>query len=136
MRTERAKSRNRRGSVLLHVLVTGVLVALISATLLRMSFFRYAMAGRGALVLQEKRDDQAALAAVLGTWNNANKVCGGAPAGWGGCTNPGVCSCTCTRPGAVGPPVIDAVTVTAAATGPVSNPCVVTIKSLDLSPLP
>ena len=48
---------SRRGSVLLHVLVTGVMIALISATLLRMTMFRYQMAGRGAHTLIEKRDD-------------------------------------------------------------------------------
>jgi hypothetical protein len=127
---------NRRGSVLLHVLVTSVLVAVISATLLRMALFRYQMAGRGASVLQEKRDDQAALASVIGTWNAANKVCSGAPAGWTGCTNPGTCACTCTRPAAVGPPVIDKVVVTASNTGPAASPCVVSIASVDLSPPP
>jgi hypothetical protein len=119
---------NRRGSILLHVMVTGALMALIAASLLRMSMLRYQMGGRGAKILQEKRDDQSALAAVIAVWNNnatPNATCSAAPAGWGGCTSaavpPNNCNCTCTRP--------DGVSVVAALNGGV---CQLTIRSNDI----
>jgi hypothetical protein len=106
------------------VLVTGALMALIAATLLRMSMLRYQMGGRGAAVLQEKRDDQGAMANVISAWNNVNSVCGANPptfgAGCGG--NPGVCSCTCTQ-------AVTGVTVTAAV---VSGVCRLTLTSPSL----
>ena len=88
--------RTERGSVLLHVMVTGVLIALIAGSLLRMSLLRYSMGGRGAKVLQEKRDDQGALAGLLAVWNNANKNCPAAlPAGYVYTFNAGAGSCNC-----------------------------------------
>lgn len=92
--------RGTRGSVLLHVMVTGALVALIAALLLRMSMLRYTMAARGAKALQEKRYDQAALASILSAWNSVNITCANnvpnytcAPAAG---STPGSCGCTCT----------------------------------------
>ena len=46
---------NQRGSVLLQVMVTSVLVALIAASLLRMSMLRYQVTSRSAKALQGKR---------------------------------------------------------------------------------
>ena len=92
--------RSRRGSVLLHVLVTGVLVALIAATLLRMSVLRYTIASRGGKALAEKRYDQAGFHAILTIWNAVNTVCANnvpnyncAPAS---VTPPGTCNCDCS----------------------------------------
>lgn len=101
MRIEAPKNLGRRGSILLHVMVTGALMALIAATLLRMSMLRYQMGGRGANMLQEKRDDSGAMAAVIGAWNSANSVCGANPFNFGGgcAANPGTCSCSCTQNG-------------------------------------
>jgi hypothetical protein len=103
--------RGRRGSVLLHVLVTGVLVALISATLLRMSMLRYTISHRGAAAIVEKRYDQAGFNSVLTNWNIANTVCANnvpnytcSPAS---VTPPGTCGCTCT-PGLANFPTITA----------------------------
>jgi hypothetical protein len=128
-------------------MVTGVLLALISATILRMSMLRYQMGGRGAKVLQEKRDDQAALAAVIATWNqNAtpNAVCSGSPgAGW--TVNvagvPGTCNCQYTRNFVAGPPptysvIVNAIHCTgvnAPVTGCTANGiCLVSIASTDI----
>lgn len=130
MRTKTARGARRRGSVLLHVMVTGVLLAIISATIMRMALFRYQMAGRGANGLQEKRDDQAALASVLAVWNNNNAVCSGAPAGWtvNIPTAAGTCGCKYTRNAVVGPPAVNSVTVTTSG----GVPCQVNIGSTDL----
>jgi hypothetical protein len=87
----------RRGSILLHVMVTGALLALIAATLLRMSMLRYQMGGRGASVLAEKRDDQGALANVLAAWNANNAVCSAVPTGYScGALSAGTCNCSCS----------------------------------------
>jgi hypothetical protein len=104
-------------------MVTGALMAIIAATLLRMSMLRYQMGGRGAKILAEKRDDQGALANVLATWNAANAVCGGAPPGWAGCNNPGNCNCVCSSGGAA------PVTVTASLVG---GSCQLNLTSTDL----
>ncbi len=101
----------RRGSVLLHVLVTGVLVALIAATLMRMSMLRYTISHRGGAAIVEKRYDQAGFNSIMTNWNLANTVCANnvpnytcAPASGG---PPGTCGCTCT-PGLANFPTVTA----------------------------
>lgn len=117
----------RRGSVLLHVLVTGALVALIAATLMRMSMLRYTIASRGGKQLQERRYDQAALNSIISNWNTVNTVCANnvpnyncAPASG---APPGTCGCTCT------PTLANFPTVT---TGNVGGNCQLNIQSTDL----
>lgn len=123
----RCVAAGRRGSVLLHVLVTGVLVALIAATLLRMSVLRYTLASRGGKALAEKRYDQAGFHAILTNWNQANTVCANnvpnyscAPAS---ASPPGTCSCTCS------PTLANFPTVTASLVG---GNCQLNIVSTDL----
>ena len=97
--------RTERGSVLVHVLLTGVVVALIAATLLRMSLLRYQMAGRSEKMLKEKRANQGGLASVMSAWNSVNTSCANnVPASSGfTCSGtvapgpPGVCGCTCVQ---------------------------------------
>ena len=88
---------NKRGSVLLHVIVTGVLVAMIAAALLRMTMLRYQAVARGAQIVVDKRTDQAALASLIETWNQNNQVCS-TPTPDFACagTLPGTCGCSCT----------------------------------------
>ncbi len=81
-------------------MVTGALVALISASLLRMAMLRAQAAGRGAQDLQSKRTDGSALDGLIETWNLNNTVCSSptpdftcAPASG---APPGNCGCTCT----------------------------------------
>jgi hypothetical protein len=93
--------RNRRGTVLLHVLVTAVLVALICASLLRMALLRSQMSGRSTQDLQAKRRNTAALDRVLMAWNQNGGVCSGTLSDFD-CPGavPGVCGCNCTaKPG-------------------------------------
>src|SRR5437016_5978654 len=116
-----------RGSVLLHVLVTGVLVALIVATLMRMTMLRYRVTARSARALQEKRSDQAALASLTGVWNLRNIVCASPTPDYtcspASVAVPGVCGCTCT------PVTLGFPTVTARVVGGV---CTLNIVSTDL----
>ena len=90
----------KRGSVLLHVLMTGALIAFISATLLRVALMRFAVTTRATNTTKERRYDEAALAAIVGAWNSVNTACANnvpnytcAPAS---VTPPGTCGCTCT----------------------------------------
>jgi hypothetical protein len=97
-------------------MLTGVVIALIAATLLRMSLLRYQMVGRSVNIVKEKRDDQAALAAVMGSWNAVNMTCANPPA----TTNytcapaaavvPGICGCTCTPIAQTVPPTLPIIT--------------------------
>jgi len=106
-------------------MVTAVIVSIVAAGIMRLALFRSQMATRGALVLEEKRDDTGALAAVVSQWSTVpgtNSVCSGAPAGWSGCSNPGNCACTCTGPAP------NAVVVTASLVG---GQCQLSIVSAD-----
>ena len=119
-----------RGSVLLHVMVTGALIALISATLLRMAMLRYQMGGRGAIILQEKRDDQQVLAAILAAWNNANggagQTCANvAIAGYAWAGTAGACNCSYTPAPQTAPPTKPTFTTN----GGTPDSCALTIVS-------
>ena len=94
----------KRGSILLHVLVTGALIALISATLLRMAMLRYQVTVHATNGTQERRYDEGALNLIIGAWNSVNIACANnvpnyscAPAA---AVSPGNCGCTCTPTGA------------------------------------
>jgi len=109
----------------LHVLVTGALVALIAATLLRISVMRTAVSARSGKALQERRYDEAGLNAIISNWNAVNTVCANnvpnyscSPASG---SPPGSCGCTCT------PSIANFPTITAG-----GNPCALTIVSTDL----
>lgn len=96
--TERAS--RERGSVLLHVLVTGVLVALIAASLLRLAMLRYQLSARTLQVTKARRFSEAGLALVVSNWNFAGAACANNVPGYdcGGSVNPpppGTCGCTC-----------------------------------------
>ena len=83
-----------RGSVLIHVLVTGVLVAFIAAGLLRISLMRYEVTARTQRSVENKRSAEAALNRALSYWGSASSKCTSFP-GYT-CTNPDTCACTCT----------------------------------------
>lgn len=118
---------NQRGSVILHVLVTGVAVALIAALLLRMTMLRAVVTSRSHKASQMKRFDEAALARLQSNWSSGQMctsfpgyTCAGATAGY--------CGCTCT-PSSAGDPIIY--------TSPSgSAPCQLSIQSPDLAPPP
>ena len=124
MRTKRRG--DERGSILLNVMVMSVVVAFISATILRMALLRYKLNSRVAYVTQEKRLDTGALSALTGAWA-VNGLCSSAPPIYTCAGTVGNCGCTCT-PNAGAPYA----TVTTAGTA--SN-CVLTIGAAnDLMP--
>lgn len=127
MKTERRRRRGERGSILLHVMVTAVLVSIFAAGIMRLALLRQQMSARGALALEEKRDDTGALSAVVSQWSTVQgqqSACSGAPPGWTGCSNaaayPNNCNCSCSGP--------NGVTVTAFLNG---GQCQLTITSAD-----
>jgi hypothetical protein len=101
--------RRQRGSILLHVMVTGVVVSIVAAAILRMTMLRYRLAYRSAVVTQEKRSDTAALNILITTWNSTGGYCQNAgmytcgPAQAAPMTS---CGCTCTTGTAGYPPSI------------------------------
>lgn len=115
---------DKRGSILLHVLVTGVVVALMAACLLRVAMLRYEVTARAQVQGQERRDDDGALARLMSAFNANNGVCGAVAAASGYSCNGavGTCTCTCTPLAATDP------TVTLAGGG---GGCQMTIKSSD-----
>ena len=100
-------SGRERGSILLHVMVTGAVMALIAATLLRLTMLRYQVSSRSQKMLQETNLDNSGLAALLGAWNKVNETCATSavytclPAA---AAPPGICGCTCTPTAAGNPP--------------------------------
>ncbi|MEQ1919286.1 MAG: hypothetical protein ABL955_08815 [Elusimicrobiota bacterium] len=99
---------NRRGSVLVHVLITGVIVALIAAGLLRMVLMNYIAVDRATKGAANRKESEAMLNRALSEWNRTNQVCRNIP-GPGGFTcsgAPGTCNCTCPPGGAPPNPYI------------------------------
>ena len=86
---------NRRGSVLVHVLITGVIVAFIAAGLLRMVMMNYIAVDRATKGTANRKESEAMLARAMTYWNQTNQVCSTIPGGFG-CTGiPGTCNCSC-----------------------------------------
>jgi len=113
---------------MLHVVVTGVVVALIAAMLLRVTMLRHLVITRSHKAAQMKRSDESSLARLQGTWNlTGNGVC--TPfTGYSSCSgSPGACGCVCTPDSATDP----VVTAT-----PVGAACRIDIVSIDMMPAP
>lgn len=124
----------KRGTILLHVMVTSVLVALIAATLLRMSLLRVAATARSQKILIEKRDDQAVLSSILSAWNSANggsgQTCANKPiTGYAYSGVPGTCNCSYTPNPQTTPPSLP--TFTAGGTVNAYGGCPIKIVSAD-----
>jgi Tfp pilus assembly protein PilX len=121
---------SKRGSVLVHVLMTGVVVAIIAAGLMRMTMLRYVASSRAAGGTQARRQADAALNRALTYWNQNNVVCGNSIPGYTcapfSSTPPGVCNCTCT------PSVSGQATIVV--TGGGAPPCSITINTVDPMP--
>lgn len=86
---------NRRGSVLVHVLITGVIVAFIASGLLRMVLMNYIAVDRATKGAQNRKESEAMLNRALTYWNQANQVCANIPGGFSCSGVPGTCDCTC-----------------------------------------
>ena len=85
---------NRRGSVILHVLVMGVVIAVIAAGVLRMTLMNYVATERAATAQQKRKEVDGVLNRALSSWNETG-VCSAIP-GLFACTGAaGVCDCYC-----------------------------------------
>ena len=92
---------DRRGSVLVHVLVTGVIVAFIAAGLLRMVLMNYIVVDRATKGAANRKESEAMLNRALTYWNQTNQVCSNIPGGFSCTGTPGTCNCSCPSAGAV-----------------------------------
>ena len=106
-----SKRARERGSILLHVMVTGAVMALIAATLLRMTMLRYQVSSRSQKILAENNDNQAVLSSILKAWNSANggggQTCANVViAGYAYAGTPGTCNCTYTPSPQTVPPTL------------------------------
>ena len=116
---------NRRGSVLVHVLITGVIVAFIASGLLRMVLMNYIAVDRATKGAQNRKEAEAMLQRALTYWNKNNIVCESTvefPCATPSTTSPGTCSCACPNATALPRVVV---------TGGGAPPCTVTIISSD-----
>ncbi|PIR16568.1 MAG: hypothetical protein COV48_09630 [Elusimicrobia bacterium CG11_big_fil_rev_8_21_14_0_20_64_6] len=116
---------NRRGSVLLHVLVTGVIVAFIASGLLRMVLMNYIAVDRATKGAQNRKEAEAMLQRALTYWNKSNVVCSSTglfPCSPSYVTSPGTCDCSCPSAAALPRVVVS---------GGGAPPCVITIISSD-----
>lgn len=115
---------NKRGSVLVHVLITGVIVAFIASGLLRMVLMNYIAVDRATKGAQNRKEVDAMLQRALTYWNRDNAVC--TTSAQFPCVGAGVglnqCACSCPSAAALPRVVV---------TGPLAGPCIVTIISSD-----
>ena len=118
---------NKRGSVILHILVSGVVVALVAAMLLRMAMLRYQITSRSHKAAQMKRMDESALARLTSNWASG-QVCDNFPGYTCAGSVPGSCGCTCPPTNSNEPLILTGASGAA--------PCQLTIQSPDISPAP
>lgn len=116
---------DRRGSVLIHVLITGVIVAFIASGLLNMVMMNYIAVDRATKGAQNRKEAEAMLQRALTYWNKTNSVCSTDAFNFV-CTGGGVganqCNCACPSASALPRVVV---------TGGGAPPCVITIISSD-----
>ena len=90
-----------KGSVMVHVLITSVIVSLIAAGLMRMSLARATATSRANEGAATKKKAEAAFAQILPYWAQNGLCSSGIPGGWS-CSGSVVGSCGCTCTNAVG----------------------------------
>ena len=105
---------NRRGSVLVHVLITGVIVALIAAGLLRMVLMNYIVIDRASKGAGNRKESEAMLNRVVTYWSQ-NGVCSNFS---GFACNAAASPCVCTGSPLGGSLTNPTITVAGAAPGP------------------
>lgn len=87
---------NRKGSIMAHVLITGVIVAVLASSLLRMTLLNYVVTQRAAGGAQERKEAEGAFARLMTQWNSSNQVCADLAGVYNCSGTPGTCSCSCT----------------------------------------
>ncbi len=120
----------RRGSVLIHVLITGVIVAFIAAGLLRMVLMNYIAVDRAAKGAQTRKEAEAMLQRALTYWNKTNTVCSTDALKFV-CVGAGVGAntCDCSCPSAAAVPRVTVSKIGGGTGGP--QPCLLTVTSSD-----
>lgn len=116
---------NRRGSILVHVLITGVIVAFIAAGLLRMVLMNFIAIEQAAKSARNRKEAEAMLNRALTYWNESHIVCShdaGFPCTPSYVTSPGTCSCDCPN---------DQTLPRVEVRGGGAPPCAITIISAD-----
>ena len=116
---------SRRGSVLIHILVTGVIVSIIAAGLLRMTLMSYIAVDRAAKGAQNRKEAEGMLNRAITYWNASGIVCStdaNFTCATPSATSPGTCSCAC--PSAVALPRVEV-------SGGGAPPCTITVISSD-----
>jgi hypothetical protein len=89
----------RRGSVLLQVLITSILVSIIAAGLMSMVMGRHTTTARVAAGTASRKKADAAFGQLMSHWNSpANGVCASVM-GYSCTGSPGTCGCLCTKMG-------------------------------------
>jgi hypothetical protein len=86
---------NKKGSILVHVLITTVIVATICAGLAQMLMLRWTTSARATQGSGGRVSDTAAFSNVLQAWNASNQVCSGVTGfscSGGGC-GANLCNC-------------------------------------------
>lgn len=90
---------DRRGSVLLQVLVTSVLVFIIAAGLMSMVMGRHTVSTRVAESAAKRKSADAAFNRLMSHWNMpSNGVCSSVM-GYSCTGSPGTCGCVCSKTG-------------------------------------
>lgn len=124
------KRIGRRGSVLVHVLITGIIVAFIAGGLLRMVLMNYIAVDRASKGSQNRKEAEAMLQRALTYWNKTNSVCS-TNVTYFPCVGAGVgantCDCSCPSSAAV--PRVTVSRIGGGVGGP--PPCRITITSSD-----
>lgn len=87
-----------KGSVMVHVLITSVVVSLIAAGLMRMSLARATATSRANEGAATKKKAETAFNKILPYWAKNGLCSTGIPGGWS-CSGAAVgnCGCTCTN---------------------------------------
>lgn len=92
----RARAAGSRGSVLAHVLVTAVIVAVISSGILRMVMMRYTGTARVHESSRNTRNAHGSFNVLMSAWNQSSGGAVCSDVGGFTCTGtPGTCGCTC-----------------------------------------
>ncbi len=90
---------NKRGAVLIYVLVLAVIVGVITAGVVRMVLMNAVNTRRVVSGGQNRKEADALLSRATAYWNATNTVCSniqGVPCNPPSVVSPGVCNCTCT----------------------------------------
>ncbi len=83
-----------RGSVMVHVLVSGVIMAFIVASMMGLMLLHFGLTTRAHMANAVKKDNEGALSRMLANWNETGQVCSSFP-GYACSGEAGTCSCSC-----------------------------------------